>query len=294
LATEAHRFIAAHDAAAAAGGDGVTWIVKRATGTHSADACVTRSVACVLRHALAPAAGGDRIAQRYAPRPALLRGRRKFDVRVYVAVRAFSPMLVAAVDDRYYGRVAAAPFSMSEDSLSRFDTHFTVSWYKPASGGGAESAAHEDGEPLPALLSRAQLEAAACEAGWDWGAADAAMRAALAQLFAAAGRSAIAPFPAARGLYGCDVLFEEEEEEEQDDHAHAQQAVPSAERPTLRRVRLQPRLLEVNFCGDLATLLTRVPGGAPGFVGDVMAYLFANDAPDGTPPPGSALQALVV
>ncbi len=269
--------------------------MKRATGTHSTDACVTRSAACVLRHALAPAAGGDRIAQRYAPRPALLRGRRKFDVRVYVAVRAFSPMLIAAVDDRYYGRVAAAPFSMSEDSLSRFDTHFTVSWYKPASGDEA-AAAHEDGEPLPALLSRAQLEAAACEAGWDWGAAEAAMRAALAQLFAAAGRSAIAPFPAARGLYGCDVLFEEEEEEEeQDDHAHAQQAAPSAERPAApRRVRLQPRLLEVNFCGDLATLLTRVPGGAPGFVGDVMAYLFANDAPDGAPPPGSALRALVV
>jgi hypothetical protein len=298
LATEAHRFIAAHDAAAAAAaaaeGGRATWIVKRATGTHSTDACVTRSAACVLRHALAPV-GGDRVVQRYAPRPALLRGRRKFDVRVYVAVRAFAPALRAAVDERYYGRLAAAPFSMDDDSLSRFDTHFTVSWYKrPASdadarGGEAAAPAEEEEEPLPTLLSHTQLEAAAAERGWDWHAADSAMRAALAQLFAAAGRMAIPPFPAGRGLYGCDVLFEEAEEEEEEDA----QAAPSAGEapaapPKLRK--LHPRLLEVNFCGDLATLLTRVPGGAPGFVGDVMAYLFASD---GALPPGGALQALV-
>jgi hypothetical protein len=88
LATEAHRFAAAH---AAFGGDGAaTWIVKRAGGTHSADACVTSDAACVARYALAPD-GRDRVAQRYCARPALLRGR-KFDVRVYGAfglVRAY-------------------------------------------------------------------------------------------------------------------------------------------------------------------------------------------------------------
>ena len=254
MATEAHLFAAAH---AAAGGDNAAvWVVKRATGTHSADAAVTAHASCVLRHALAPP-GVDRVAQRYVTRPALLRGR-KFDVRVYVAVRAFAPALVAAVDGRYYGRLAAAPFALDAASLTRFDTHFTVGWYaaeaKAGAAGAAPAEAASDDGALPALLSRRQLEAAAAAEGYDWSAADAAMRACLRELFTAAGRT-VGAFPAGRALYGCDVLFER-------DDAGA----------------LQPRLLEVNFCGDLATLLSRVPGGAPGFVDDVMGYLFGADA----------------
>jgi hypothetical protein len=69
----------------------------------------------------------------------------------------------------------------------------------------------------------------------------------------------VGPVPAGRALYGCDVIF----------------AAPEA-----GQTGLQPRLLEVNFCGDLATLLQRVPGGAPGFVRDVFTYLFAGQADD--------------
>ncbi len=189
-----------------------------------------------------------------------------------MAVRSFAP-LVAAVDARYYGRVAAAPFSMAPDALSRFDTHFTVGFYAAeaaaaaATPAAAPASADDDAGALPPLLGRAALEAAAAAEGWDWAATDAAMRAALASLFAAAGDT-IGAFPAGRALYGCDILFEA---------------------PDASGYGATPRLLEVNFCGDLATLLTRVPGGAPAFVSDVMGYLFTDG---GVLPAGSSLQPL--
>jgi hypothetical protein len=203
-------------------------------------------------------------------------------LRCAVAVRSFAP-LVAAVDARYYGRVAAAPFSMAPDALSRFDTHFTVGFYAAEAaaaaaassgvdGSRAAASADEDAGALPPLLGRAALEAAAAAEGWDWPATDAALRAALASLFAAAGDT-IGTFPAGRALYGCDILFE----------------APHASADGAALLTLQPRLLEVNFCGDLATLLTRVPGGAPEFVSDVMAYLFTDG---GALPAGSSLQPL--
>jgi hypothetical protein len=109
LATEAAAFLAAHDAA---GGDGAaTWVVKRAGGTHSADAAVTRCGACVARHALArQLPGGDRVAQRHCDVPALLRGR-KFDVRVYGAQRQH----VALVAVVLHQPLAARPVGAEHD-----------------------------------------------------------------------------------------------------------------------------------------------------------------------------------
>lgn len=172
--------------------------------------------------------------------------------RAAVAVRSFYP-LEAAVDARYYGRVASAPWRDDAASLDDFATHFTVSWYKSAGDAAADAPAS------PPLLGRQALEAAAAAEGYDWAAADVALRHALRQLFAAAGDRFVGPFTPGRALYGCDVLFE-----------RAQAADG--------RVVLHPKLLEVNFCGDLATLLTRVPGGAPSFVAEIFRYLFAGQA----------------
>jgi len=233
LRTQAHRWRAHHEALLASGGP-VTWIVKRATGTHSLDCAVTDIAACVARHALA--GDCDRVVQRYICQPACLSWR-KFDLRVYVAVRSFLP-LHAAMDVRYYARCASAPFSMDASTLSSFDTHFTVSWY--------------DGRTAPpdALLSASQLREAAAAAGWDWAAAEGRLRGALRELLHTAGTAFVGVQPDSRALYGVDVMFTET---------------------------LQPRILEVNFCGDLATLLHRVPGGAEEFVDDVVAYLLLGE-----------------
>jgi hypothetical protein len=315
LATQSH-LLAAYHADATAGTAGTarapqpppTWIVKLAAGTHSADPCVTDSLPCVLRYA-ASAPGGDRVAQLYERAPLLLCGGRKVDLRVYVAVKDFAP-LDAAVHRGYYGRVAPLPYAAAagDDGAAaassssspngggaEFGRHFTVSWY----GDGPQST----------LLDTADLVGAAVAEGVDW-ARDVHPRivAALGELFAGAGVQAIGHWPASRGLYGVDVLLAWREEQGE--------AGEGGDGSRCRRV-LQPLVLEVNFAGDLQTLLERVPaaaaaaaaaspaatadaaGGATDspkqgqghhpFVDEVLTYLFT----DAALPPGDHWEALV-
>ncbi len=269
LATEAHEFLAHARAAEAletseerpGGYDAPRWIVKLAAGTHSSDPCITSSCTAVARYA-ASAPGGDRVVQAYERTPLLLAGH-KFDVRVYVAVRSFSP-LDAAVHCGYYGRVAAAPLAeprattagqrLGNDAGVDLDAHLTVSWYSPGAESGAASR----------VIDSAAIAAAAAREGVDWATqVHPALMAALSQLFEGAGALRIGGgYPDSRALYGVDVL-----------PAWRQGAPGDGAR------RVQPLVLECNFQGDLETLLERVPaaGGdsSETFVDDALSFLFA-------------------
>jgi hypothetical protein len=241
LATQAHLWRAKYPQAGT-----TTWIVKRATGTHSKDCCITSHAECVLQYALAHDC--DRVAQEYIAHPALLPwgdGQRKFDMRVYVAVRRFSPCLEAVMDSRLYGRVAGAAYSAHPDTHGEFDVHFTVSWYNDMLSGAEASASSQ-----PLLLPSAELQRLMTSAGGKWPDIQTALIAALRELFTTAGRGFIGSAPDSRALYGVDVMFTQS---------------------------WQPQILEVNFSGDLATLVQRLPGGSPGFVGDTFAYLCFGD-----------------
>ena len=301
LATQAHLLADYHKREAQRTGKSPTWIVKLASGTHSADPCITDDLTCVMRYATS-APGGDRIAQRYESSPMLICGGRKFDMRIYVAVKDFLP-LEAAVHCGYYGRVAALPYSSDsrpssdatssaspsskiggdDDNYSNFSRHYTVSWY----GDGPQST----------LLNAPALTAAAEAEGVDW-TNDVHPRIVdvLQQLFAGAGRHFIGHWPYSRGLYGVDVLL-----------AWRDGANDGSSTRTL-----QPLVLEVNFAGDLQTILERVPpphasapepastisdgssnnggGGGSGagnggtFVDQVLTYLFTDEQP--LPPRG--------
>lgn len=244
LATEAHVWARAASAAPPE----TAWIVKRAAGLRSQDVAITACASAVARFAAAPGPV-DRIAQRYVSRCATLLNGRKFDVRFYVAVRAFAP-LEAAVDARCYGRVAPSPLSGAP--LTASDAHLTVSWY--------------DASAAPsALLNSEQLGEAVAAEGFDWEAALSATRSALRQLFAAAGAGFIGSHPNSRALYGVDVLYELPARDDGTDDG------------TSSSTQLLPQILEVNFGGDLKTLLERVPGGAPGFVNDALMWLVGGE-----------------
>ncbi len=145
------------------------------------------------------------------------------------------------MDRRYYGRLASAPFSMSQSSFASFETHFTVSWYGDAG----------DGASPEGLLNAQQLRAAVEAEGRDWDATELRVAAVLHDMLQTAGEAYIGHQPDSRALYGVDIMFD------------------SA---------WQPHVLECNFAGDLQTVLRRVPGGAPAFVNDVAAYLFCGEA----------------
>jgi hypothetical protein len=280
LATQAHTFLAADaELRQRAGrresvaGDGTRcaprWVVKLAGGTRSADPCVAADAATVLRYSDGGAPGGDRIAQLYADAPLLLCGGRKFDLRVYVAVAAFAPTLTAAVHAEYYGRVAAAPYRSRRrdtdvddaDDGDDFASAFTVGAYAgvpstcitrgtlaaeyaaaiaagTAGGGGGCRCCDGDKCEGPAAVA----------ATGDWDAdVEPLVFNALRSLFTAAGRAFIGPWPQSRGLYGVDVLLRWEPAEA----AAGDGACSCAGRGRF----LVPSVLEVNFGGDLTSLL---------------------------------------
>ena len=146
-----------------------------------------------------------------------------------------------------------------------------MTWYAPAPGA--------PGAPHSRLMDRASLEGAARAEGVDWQAqVHRPMLRALRELLAGAGALRIGGGrPDSRALYGVDILPAWRQQE-----APPHEALGAAGRTGAAARYIQPLVLEVNFQGDLDTLLERVPaaGGAaaPSFVFDVLSYLYA-DAP---------------
>ncbi|CAI5529213.1 unnamed protein product, partial [Closterium sp. Naga37s-1] len=100
-----------------------TWILKPWNLARSMDATVARHLAQIIRLA----GTGPKVAQKYISRPALFHGR-KFDLRLLLLLRKLEP-LEAYLSDVFWARIANKPYSQAEDSLSDFQTHFTVMNY---------------------------------------------------------------------------------------------------------------------------------------------------------------------
>ncbi|CAI6009184.1 unnamed protein product, partial [Closterium sp. NIES-65] len=70
---------------------------------------------------------GPKVCQKYISRPALFHGR-KFDLRFLLLLKKLRP-LEAYLLDVFWARIANKKYSQAEDSLSDFQTHFTVMNY---------------------------------------------------------------------------------------------------------------------------------------------------------------------
>ena len=203
------------------------WIMKPWNSGRSLDitvAATPQAVAAAVR-------AGPKIAQQYIARPALYKGR-KYDVRVLVAVTSFAPQLVASMWHEVFVRVANRPYDSSPAALGDFQTTFTSMRQR-----GFE----EEG------VSEEQLAQEVGAAGGDWAATRRAIQHMLRDLLSAAAPE-LGPYPAARALYGVDVMFLEGS--------------------------LAPQLLEVTFCPGVE----RPMAADPNFLDKLFGHLFLGEA----------------
>ena len=188
------------------------------------------TVAATPQAVAAAVRAGPKVAQQYIARPALYRGR-KFDVRVLVAVTSFAP-LVASMWHEVFVRVANKQYDSSPAALGDFQTTFTSMRQR-----GFEEEA----------VSEAQLAEEVGASGGDWAATRRGIQHMLRDLLTAAAPE-IGPCPAARALYGVDVMFLEGN--------------------------LAPQLLEVTFCPGVE----RPMAADPHFLDKVFGHLFLGES----------------
>ena len=135
--------------------------------------------------------GGDRVVQKYVEKPLTLRGGRKFDVRTYVLVKSFSP-LVAYRLDTVHARLANKPYS---SDVVDFEVNFTISLYQADFKHGQK------------LYTPEQLQSELGEEGIEWSDVKHKIHTSMRELFGAAG-DVVGSWPRSRGLYASDIMIE--------------------------------------------------------------------------------------
>lgn len=187
LASEAHWALAA-----ASDNSGAAWVVKPAKASRGVGIAAT-SLPSTLA-AFRGAAGGDRVAQAMVTHPATYKGR-KFDLRVLVAVRSFSPPS-AALYRGWHARVAEAEHDAT--AVATRGSLVTVSCYDDEGGGRVPQT----------MLSRSEVDDTLTERGWCAKSFERAI-AALAASVVRAGGGAIGAWPKSGSWFGLDVMLDE-------------------------------------------------------------------------------------
>ena len=242
------------------------WALKPAGASRSVGLTATRRADVAAAHRASR--DGDRVAQLAVLAPATLGGH-KFDLRVILLVKSFSPP-VAALYRGGHARVARAPADASGAGLVFPAAFGTVGCYDEGGGageaagggglgwadadsGGVGRAGADSGRPgtsvAGTMLPRAEVDIALAAQGWDPGETFARV-ADVARGVVRAGGTVIGPWPRCAAAYGLDVILDAA-------------AGPCGPTPA-------PRLLEVNFAPDVAAAARF----RPGLQGEVLAELF--------------------
>lgn len=216
------------------------WIAKPAQGARGQGHELLLGAA-VARDACALAGGGD--GDRVAQ---LLVTRpltvlgRKFDLRVVVIVRSFAPVFEAYMHTQLYARLANRPYSPA--TMGDHEVTLTTATAYSGQQMRLSAAALED------ALGREQP-------GMNWAALISAVHQMCGELFGGLA-PVVGEWPRSAGYYCLDVVLDTA-------------AGPPA-----------PRLLEVNFCGDLHALELAAPDQFADFMRDLMQALATRVAPN--------------
>ncbi|GJP34751.1 hypothetical protein CLOM_g19180 [Closterium sp. NIES-68] len=189
-----------------------TWIMKPWNLARSMDATVSRHLAQILRLGET----GPKVCQKYISRPALFNGR-KFDMRFIVLLKRLKP-LEAYLSDVFWARIANKAYSQMEDSLSDFQTHFTVMNYS--------------GHKYEHVPTHEFVRAFEQQHNVTWQSIDQSVQRMLRELLAAAVTVHPEMQPdgdTCRAIYGVDVMLDDQ---------------------------FQPKLLEVTYCPDCTRAVT--------------------------------------
>lgn len=259
LTTESHFFLEEFEHRNENGDQGNTWIIKAAQSSHARNYTITRKSTVACSVAMARPDDADQVAQLYVDRPLLVK-QRKFDLRFFVLVRSFDPLDVY-IHPYHYGRLAPKPWKSTwnegkcdaTESAGSDGSHFTTHTSETGERlllGPEELVEH-------AASNKFSLSSTTSFGLQTWKEALDASYQCLSELFSGIG-PLVGEWPCSRAYYGCDILFE----------------VASDGRSVV------PKLLEVNFQGDLAQI-----GAASGeevlsnVLDDIFLTLFTENVP---------------
>ncbi|KAL7136862.1 hypothetical protein ABFS83_10G058000 [Erythranthe nasuta] len=100
------------------------WILKPWNMARTIDTTVTQNLSAIIRLMET----GPKICQKYIEHPALFKGK-KFDLRYIVLVRSMNPLEIF-LTDVFWVRLANNTYSLEQNSLFEYETHFTVMNYR--------------------------------------------------------------------------------------------------------------------------------------------------------------------
>lgn len=99
------------------------WIVKPWNMARSIDTSISSYLPALIRLVET----GPKICQKYIEQPALFQGK-KFDLRYIVLLRSLQPLEIF-LSDVFWARISNHKYTLNENSLMDFETHFTVMNY---------------------------------------------------------------------------------------------------------------------------------------------------------------------
>jgi tubulin--tyrosine ligase-like protein 12 len=166
------------------------WIVKPWNMARTIDTTVTGSLPALLRLVET----GPKICQKYIEKPALYQGR-KFDLRYIVLLRSIQPLEIF-LSDVFWARFSNNQYTTDKNSLSEYDTHFTVMNY--------------GGRPLNHINAHDWVPEFEKEHNVKWQDIHQRVRNVLRAVFE--GAIATSPnmhSPTARAIYGVDIMLDD-------------------------------------------------------------------------------------